>query len=147
MRAPMRTVVSSILAGVIALGAVAPAFADPPRRYDRDWHNNRHWARDRDWNRGHRRDRDWRDGRRNYRDGYRDARRDSRWDSRWDNHRWRKGDRWDRRDYRYVVVNDYRPYRDRYGYRLRAPRHGEYYVRDDRTGEILLIAAATGLVI
>src|SRR5690606_11745364 len=125
------------------LGVIARAFPNRPCGYARNCNNTPNRDRARDWTRVHRRARDWRDNRRNYRDGYRDARRDSRWD----NHRWRKGDRWDRRDYRYVVVNDYRPYRDRYGYRLRAPRHGEYYVRDDRTGEILLIAAATGLVI
>lgn len=134
----MRAIVSSVLAGVIALSAAAPAFAEPQRYgYDRNYDRGR--DRDRDWDRD-RRDHRWdRDDRRHYRDARRDHR--------WDNHRWRKGDRWDRRDHRYVVVRDYRDYRDRYGYRLRAPRYGEYYVRDDRTGEILLIAAATGLVI
>ncbi len=117
----MRAITSSILAGVIALSAAAPAFAEP-QRYGYDRRDDR---------------RDWRDDRR-----------DHRWDSRWDNNRrWNRGDRWDRRDTRYVVVNDYRRYRDYRGYHLRAPRYGEYYVRDHRTGDILLIAAATGLVL
>jgi len=121
----MRLIASTLLAGVMALGAVAPALADPPR-----YHNSR------DWND--------RDHRRDYRDDRRD---DRRWDDRRDHRRWYKGDRFDRRDTRYVYVRDYRDYRDYRGYRLRAPRYGEYYVRDDRTGEILLIAAATGLVL
>jgi Ni/Co efflux regulator RcnB len=124
----MRLIASTLLAGVMALGAVAPALADPPR-----------YQNSRDWNdRDHRRD--YRDDRRDDRRDYRDDRRHDRWDDR----RWHRGDRFDRRDTRYVYVRDYRDYR---GYRLRAPRYGEYYVRDDRTGEILLIAAATGLVL
>ncbi len=143
----MRVLVSSLLAGMIALSAAAPAFAEPQRYgYDRGYDR---WddRRDNRWER--------RDDRRNYKDGYRDGRRDDGryynnrgWDDRrWDNYRWRKGDRFDRRDYRYVVVTDYGRYRDRYGYPLRHPGRGHYYVRDDRTGEILLIAAATGLVL
>ena len=50
----MRLIASSMLAGLIAVSAVAPAFADQRR------------------GRGH--DRDWND--RDYRDGYRDGRRD-----------------------------------------------------------------------
>jgi len=136
----MRRIASALMAGVLALGAAAPAFADPPRRHDREWNDRR----DRDWDRDHRRDRDWRDDRRNYRDGYRDGRR-------YDNnyrYNWRRGDYFDRRvHYNYVVVNDYNRYRDYYGYPLRAPGRGHYYVRDDRTGDILLIAAATGLIV
>ncbi len=140
----MRLIASSLIAGVLALGAVSPALADPPRR---DWNDNRNHDRDRD--------RDWND--RDYRDGYKDARRDDRRDYRNDrgwydardrHHDWRRGDRFDRRvQNRYVVVNDYRGYRDHRGYRLQPPRRGEYYVRNDNTGEILLIAAATGLVL
>jgi len=60
-------------------------------------------------------------------------------DRRYDNHRrWSRGDRFDGRNY--VVVRDYR------GYRLPPPRRGEYYARTN-TGDILLIAAATGLVL
>ena len=62
----MRRIASALMAGVLALGAAAPAFADPPRRYDRDWNDRR----DRDWDRHDRRE--YRDDRRNYRDGYRD---------------------------------------------------------------------------
>ncbi|MEQ1609713.1 MAG: RcnB family protein [Hyphomonadaceae bacterium] len=136
----MRLIASSLMAGLIAFSSVAPAFADPPRR----GHDDRGRGHDRDWN-----DRD-------YRDGYRDARRDDRrqdrrdyrsrgrgwYDSRGDHHDWRRGDRFDdRRHTGYVVFNDY------HRYRLPPPRRGEYYYRDDRTGEILLIAAATGLVL
>lgn len=134
----MRRIASALLAGVIALGAAAPAFADPPRRYDRDWNDRR--DRDRDWDRHDRRDRDWRDDRRHYRDGYRDGRHNAR--------HWKRGDRFDRRvHYNYVVVNDYYRYRDHYGRYLGHPGRGHYYVRDNDTGEILLIAAATGLVL
>ena len=138
----MRRIASALMAGVLALGAAAPAFADPPRR---EWNDRRDHRRDRDWDRDHRRDRDWRDDRRHYRDGYRDARRD---DNRYYRNHWKRGDYFDRRVHtRYVVVNDYNNYYDSYGYRLRAPRYGERYYRDNDTGEILLIAAATGLVL
>ena len=131
----MRLLASSLMAGVIALGAVSPALADPPRGYNsRDYRDDRRDYRD-----------DRRDDRRDYRDDRRDDRRDWR-DNRRDHRRWHRGDRYDTR-VRYVVVNDYHHYRDHRGYRLRDPRRGEYYVRDDRTGEILLIAAATGLVL
>jgi Ni/Co efflux regulator RcnB len=133
----MRLIASSLIAGVLALGAVAPALADPPRHS-----NSRHNDRDRDWNdRG--RDRDWNDRRDRDRWNGRGW-----WDTRGDHHDWRRGDRFDRSYHtRYVVVNDYRNYRDHRGYRLNQPRRGEYYVRNNDTGEILLIAAATGLVL
>jgi Ni/Co efflux regulator RcnB len=133
----MRLFASTLMAGVIALGAVAPALADPPRNHkSRDWN-------DRDYRDGYRDAR--RDDRRDWRD---DRRRDSRWDDRRDHRRWHRGDRFDRRvHYNYVVVNDYNRYYDRRGYRLRDPGRGHYYVRDDRTGDILLVAAATGLIL
>ncbi len=142
----MRLIASTLMAGLIAASAVAPAFADPPRG-----HHDR--GRDRDRGRGH--DRDWND--RDYRDGYRDSRRDDRWDDRrhdryngrgWydtrgSHHDWRKGDYFRYRPSysSYVVINDY------YRYRLPPPRYGQHYYRDNDTGEILLIAAATGLVL
>jgi Ni/Co efflux regulator RcnB len=113
-----------MVAGAVALTAVGSAMADPPRRghYDNDRYERR-------------------DDRRDYR---RDDRRDDRrWDDRRDNRRhWNRGDRFDRHNTRYVVVrdNDYRRYR------LAPPRRGEYYARTD-TGDILLVAAATGLII
>jgi Ni/Co efflux regulator RcnB len=113
----MRLVVNSLVAGALALTAVGAAAADPPRGY-RDYDRG-HYDHDRRWDRHD--DRRWGD------------------DRRWDNHRrWSRGDRFDER--RYVVVRDYR------GYRLPPPRRGEYYARTD-TGDILLIAAATGLVL
>lgn len=139
----MRLIASSLMAGLIAFSSVAPAFADQRGRgHDRD-RDHRGRGHDRDWN-----DRD-------YRDGYRDSRRDDRrWDDRrdhrgyWDtrgNHRdWRRGDNfWNgrHRDSHYVVVTDY------HRHRLPPPRYGERYYRDNDTGEILLIAAATGLVL
>lgn len=137
----MRLITSSLMAGVLALGTVAPAFADPPRG-----HHDRGRGHDRD--RGHR---DWND--RDYRDGYRDGRHDDRrydnyrgrgwYDTRGSHHDWRKGDYFRYRPSysSFVVVHDYGRYR------LPPPRHGHYYYRDSRTGEILLVAAATGLVL
>ena len=134
----MRLIASSLMAGLIAVTAAAPAFAD---------------QRGRDHGRGH--DRGWND--RDYRDGYRDGRRDDRrdwrrddrrdhrgwYDSRGKHHHWKRGDYFSYRPHysNYVVVRDYNHYR------LPPPRHGQYYYRDDRTGEILLVAAATGLIL
>jgi Ni/Co efflux regulator RcnB len=148
----MRMFVRSLVAGVVALGVAAPAFADPPRhakaygydRHDRDdrrddrrdWRDDRRDDR-RDW-RDDRRDdrRDWRsdnrDDRYYYRNGYSDGRRDSRY--------WHKGDRFRPHYTRHVVVHDY------HRYRVPPPRHGHYYARTD-TGDLLLVAAATGLVL
>jgi Ni/Co efflux regulator RcnB len=120
----MRLFVNSLVAGALALTAVGAAAADPPRGYrdhDRRYEDDRRWDRhdDRRWDRYD--DRRWGD------------------DRRWHDHRrWSRGDRFDHRSY--VVVRDYR------GYRLPPPRRGEYYARTD-TGDILLIAAATGLVL
>ncbi len=129
----MRLIASTLLAGLIAATAVAPAFADQ---------RGRGRGHDRDWN-----DRDYRDG---YRDGRRDAwRRDDHrdrrgwYDSRGHHHRWKKGDYFSYRPHysNYVIVHDY------HRYRLPPPRHGHYYYRDQDTGEILLVAAATGLIL
>lgn len=139
----MRLVTSSLLAGLIAFSSVAPAFADQRGRGHGRGHDRHDDRRDRD-----RRDRDWND--RDYRDGYRDGRRydnNYRRDGYWENNYrrdWRKGDNfWNHRhrDNHYVVVNDY------HNYRLPPPRYGQRYYRDNDTGEILLIAAATGLVL
>ncbi len=134
----MRLIATSLAAGLIAFSAVAPAFADQRGR----GHGDR---------RGHDRDRyerDYRDGRRdNWRrdDHRRDDRRHNRgwYDSRGSHHYWKKGDYFSYRPHysSYVVVHDYNRYR------LPPPRHGQYYYRDSNTGEILLIAAATGLVL
>jgi Ni/Co efflux regulator RcnB len=129
----MRLIATSLAAGLIAFSAVAPAFADQRGR----GHGDR---------RGH--DRDYRDGRRDdwRRDNHRrDDRRHHRgwYDSRGAHHYWKKGDYFSYRPRQssYVVVHDYNRYR------LPPPRHGQYYYRDSNTGEILLIAAATGLVL
>ncbi len=122
-------------AGVLALAVTAPAFADPPRHargYDRGYERH-HDHRDYRDHRDRRDHRDWRDDRRHYSHGYNQGYRDVR-------HHWRKGDRFDRRNVRHVVVHDY------HRYHAPPPRHGQYYARTD-TGELLLIAAATGLVI
>lgn len=130
----MRLIASSLLAGLIAVSAVAPAFADQRGRgkhkndHGRDYRDDR--RRD-DWRRD-----DWRrDDRRDYRGG---------WYDNHNNHRyWSKGDYFRYRPSysNYYVVDDYR------SYRLPPPRHGQYYYRDRDTGDILLIAAATGLVL
>lgn len=133
----MRLITTSLAAGLIAISSIAPAFADPPGR----GHGGR--GHDRDWN-----DRDYRDG---YRDGRRDDwrrddhRRDNRgwYDGRGSHHYWGKGDYFSYRPHysNFVVVHDYNRYR------LPPPRYGHQYYRDARTGEILLVAAATGLVL
>jgi Ni/Co efflux regulator RcnB len=136
----MRLIASSLMAGLIAFSSVAPAFADQRGRGHNDRGHN---------DRGRDRDRDYRDNRRD------DRRDDRRWDDRRDHHRgywdtrgnnrdWRRGDNfWNgrHRESHYVVFNDYNRYR------LPPPRHGQRYYRDNDTGEILLIAAATGLVL
>ena len=126
----MRLIASSLLAGLIAVSAVAPAFADDHGR----GHGRKHYNNGRDWN-----DRD-------YRDGYRDSRRDDRrrgWSDDRGYHNWGRGDYFSYRPRHsnFIVVNDY------HRYRLPPPRHGQYYYRDHDTGEILLVAAATGLIL
>lgn len=120
----MRKLIASLMAGALAVTAAAPAFADPPRyQNSRDWNDHDRGRNDRDRDHDRYNGRGWNDNRGNH-------------------HNWSRGDRFDRRYYtNYRVVNDYRYYR------LPPPRRGEYYYRDDRTGEILLIAAATGLVL
>lgn len=131
----MRLFTKSLLASVLVFATAAPALAAPPyrpgpdHRYDR---SERHAYRDgrqdaRHWDRRHDRDR-----------GHWDR---GRWDRPyWDRHDyWRTGDRFDRRTH-YVVVNDY------HRYHLRPPPRGHYYYRTD-AGQILLVAAATGLII
>lgn len=144
----MRLIASSLLAGLIAVSAVAPAFADQRGRgkghghndrggHDRDYRDDRRrddYRRD-DWRRDdHRRD-DYRRDDNRYRGGW--------YDSRGDHRYWSKGDYFRYRPSysNYYVVDDYR------SYRLPPPRYGQHYYRDRDTGEILLIAAATGLVL
>jgi Ni/Co efflux regulator RcnB len=131
----MRAITASILAGVLVLGATAPAFADPPR-----------------YNNGRYSDRDYRDGRWDNRRDYRgnDWRRYNGkgwYDNRGKHHKWNKGDRFNHNHYNRFAVVDHHYYRDHRGYRLPPPRYGERYYRNNDTGEILLIAAATGLVL
>ncbi|MBD8695696.1 RcnB family protein [Stenotrophomonas sp. WHRI 8082] len=166
--------VAGAVASLLALGAVAPAFAD----------NDRH--------RGHDRDRrEWRDDRRDDRRDHRNDRRETRRDWRDD----RRHDRHDRREWRddrrhagyyrpappprVVYRPAYRPaygpaYRPAYGhgpgygwqvghryrdyyrgpiyvvndynsYHVRRPPRGHHWVRDDR-GNLLLVAIATGIL-
>ena len=119
----MRLFTKSLLASALVFAATAPALAAPPYNPGPD----------------HRYDRSERDA---YRDGRQDARRwDDRRDDRrdWNRNYWSRGDRFDRRAH-YVVVNAYRRYH------LRPPPRGHYYYRTD-AGQILLVAAATGLII
>lgn len=121
----MRFFTKPILAAVLAVttigaSAAAPAFADQPRYQQNQRYDNQRYDNQRYDN--HRNDRDWRDGHNN-----------------WNNH-FRRGDRFDTRRTHYVVVNDWRRYH------APAPRRGEYYVRADN-GDLLLVAAATGLVL
>ncbi len=137
----MRLIASSLLAGLIAFSSVAPAFADQRGRGNdrgRDRHDDR--GRDNDRDRGRDRDRNRHDDRRWDNNNHR-------YNGYWENNNrrdWRKGDNfWNHRhrNNHYVVVNDY------HNYRLPPPRYGQRYYRDNDTGEILLIAAATGLVL
>jgi Ni/Co efflux regulator RcnB len=54
-------------------------------------------------------------------------------------HVWHKGDRIRHDNHRFHEI-DYHPYR------YSAPPRGFHYVRDSNTGEILLVAIATGLI-
>lgn len=127
----MRLIASSLLAGLIAVSAVAPAFADQRGRGHKN--GNGH---------GYNNGRDYRDGRRDYRD---DRRNDHHrgWSDNRGYHSWSRGDYFSYRPRHsnFIVVNDYNRYR------LPPPRYGEYYYRDNNTGEILLVAAATGLIL
>lgn len=149
------------VASLLALGTVAPAFADNDRHRG---HDRREWRDDRrDHNRNDRREarRDWRDDRRHDRREWRDDRRDHR------HHHappprvvhrpaygpvyrpayraspgygWKVGHRY--RDYYrgpIYVVNDYN------SYHVRRPPRGHQWIRDDR-GNLLLVAIATGIL-
>ncbi|MBI1359720.1 MAG: hypothetical protein GC155_05480 [Alphaproteobacteria bacterium] len=116
----MRLLTKSLLASALALGVVSPALAAPPY----------HPGPDHYYDRGEREA---------YRDGRQDARRHEWRHDRRDYRHWRRGERFDRRGH-YVVVRDYRYYH------LRPPPRGHYYYRTD-AGQILLVAAATGLII
>ncbi len=150
-----RTVVGTV-AALLAVGTVAPAFADDhrhDRRHDRREHRDdrREWRDDR---------REWRDDRREWRDDRREARHDRRYYSPGYYHRpappprvvyrpaprpvygygWQRGHRY--RDYYrgpVYVVNDYGRYS------VRRPPHGHHWIRDDR-GNLLLVAIATGII-
>ncbi|HDS1533788.1 RcnB family protein [Stenotrophomonas maltophilia] len=148
-------VMAGAVASVLALGAVAPAFADNDHRRD---HDRREWREDR---------REWRQDRRDWERDRREARRDWERDRR-DWHRdhdryyrpapprvvyrpappppryggygWRVGSPY--RDYYrgpVYVVNDYPRYH------LRRPPYGHHWIRDDR-GNMLLVAIATGVI-
>ncbi len=131
----MRLIASSLMAGLIAVTAVAPAFADQRGRgHGRDHDRGRDRGYDRDHRDGYRGDR---------RDDHRDHRRGGWNDDRGRHHYWSQGDYYSYRPHHssFVVIQDYNRYR------LPPPRHGQHYYRDNNTGEILLIAAATGLVL
>jgi len=137
----MRLIASSLLAGLIAATSVAPAFAD---QRGRDHDRGRDRGHDRDYRDG-RRDDGWRRDDRRYDDRRHDDRRQQRgwYDNRGSQHYWSQGDNFSYRPQNssYVVVQDYNRYR------LPAPRNGQHYYRDSNTGDILLVAAATGLVL
>lgn len=158
----MRTFIKALIAGALALSLAVPALADPPRHsngrgydrgHDRDYRDHRRRG-DRGYQRGHN-DNHRYDSRRRYRD---DHRRDYRQHSRYRyappvyvapryappayyaprRHAWRPGG-YLPRNTRYHVIHDY------HRYRLAPPRYGHYYA--DVDGDILLIAAATGLIV
>lgn len=104
-------------------------------RNDRGYDRGRDYRDDRGYNRGRQEQSRGRRIEQAYRDELRYAPPRSRGNT------WYRGDRFDRRDTRFVIVRDYRQYR------LAPPRHGQHYYRDHRTGDVLLIASATGLII
>lgn len=144
-------IVAGAMASVLALGAVAPAFADNDHRDRREWREDRREDR-----REYRHD--VREARRDYERDRRDARRDWRHDHGYrpapppprvvyrpgyrpgPGYGWQVGHRY--RDYYrgpVYVVNDYPRYH------LRRPPYGHQWIRDDR-GNMLLVAIATGVI-
>ncbi|AWH20305.1 RcnB family protein [Stenotrophomonas sp. ZAC14D2_NAIMI4_6] len=142
-------IMAGAVASVLALGAVAPAFADNDHRDRREWREDR-----RDDRREYRHD--VREARRDYERDRRDARRDWRHDHGYrpapppprvvyrhgpgPGYGWQRGHRY--RDYYrgpIYVVNDYPRYH------LRRPPYGHHWIRDDR-GNMLLVAVATGII-
>ncbi|MER2178301.1 MAG: RcnB family protein [Stenotrophomonas maltophilia] len=149
----MNRFVVGAVASLLALGTVAPAFADDHRGRGHDRHE---WRDDR---RGDRHDRH---DRRHWRDDRREVRHDRRYDRGYD-HRgyyrpappprvvyrpgpgygsygWARGHRY--REYYggpVYVVNDYSRYS------VRRPPRDHHWIRDDR-GNLLLVAIATGII-
>lgn len=149
----MNRFVVGAVASLLALGTVAPAFADDHRGRG---HDRREWRDDRRDNRHDRHDRHDHHDRR-------EVRHDRRYDHRYDNrgyyrpgpppprvvHRpapgygsygWARGHRY--REYYggpVYVVNDYSRYS------VRRPPRDHQWIRDDR-GNLLLVAIATGII-
>ena len=145
-----RFVVGAV-AALLALGTVAPAFADNDHRGRGHDRHDRHDRRDDR--------RDYRHDRRDWRDDRREARHDRRY---YDNrgyyrpgpppprvvyrpapgygYGWTRGHRYNEY-YRgpVYVVNDYNRYS------VRRPPYGHHWIRDDR-GNLLLVAIATGII-
>jgi Ni/Co efflux regulator RcnB len=152
----MGPIFRTVIAGLITVTLAVPAFADPARYafsggVERHHRGDRHASHDHPYGVDYRYDRRERRGNRDgrssdYRYGpdhsydrderyaYRDGRRDERY-----SRHWRAGDRFDTRT-RYVVVRDYDHYH------LTPPRRGHYYAETE-AGDLLLVAAATGLVV
>jgi Ni/Co efflux regulator RcnB len=143
---------AALAAIVLALVGSAPAFAEPPHHrgssghHHSGHHNSGHHDRD-SHSRGHSDHRYSNDYVRNdwYRyDNYRyDRYSDYRgWDHRsYRSHRWSPGYYVPNHTH-YPRIHDYHGYR---GHHLPPPGRGQYYV--DVDGDILLIAAATGLIV
>ena len=163
----MRKLIHTLIAGALAFSLAAPALADPPRHsngrgyergHDRDYRDNRR-GDDRRYNNRRGDNRQFNNRRDDRRDHYRG---NQRYDQRRytsyryappvyvapryappayyapRRHVWRPGG-YLPRNTRYHVVNDY------HRYRLAPPRRGHYYA--DVDGDILLVAAATGLIV
>lgn len=143
-------VMAGAVASVLALGAVASAFADNDHRDRREWREDRReWRQDRrDWERDRREarrdwERDRRDWHRDHDRYYRPAPPPPRVVYRpayGPGYGWKVGHRY--RDYYrgpIYVVNDYPRYH------LRRPPYGHQWIRDDR-GNMLLVAIASGII-
>ncbi|MFI8717229.1 RcnB family protein [Stenotrophomonas sp. NPDC077464] len=158
----MNRIVVGTVASLLALGSIAPAFAD-------DHHGRGHDRREARDDRRERRDdrREWRDDRREWRDDRREARDDRRYHDNRHHYRpapprvvyrpappprvvyrpapgpgygWARGHRYNEY-YRgpVYVVNDYSRYS------VRRPPRGHHWIRDDR-GNLLLVAIASGII-
>jgi Ni/Co efflux regulator RcnB len=143
---PMNRIVVGTIAALLAVGTVAPAFADDHRGRG---HDRREWRDDR---------REWRDDRREWRDDRREARHDRRHHGGYyrpappprvvyrpvpvpvRSYGWQRGHRYSEY-YRgpVYVVNDYSRYS------VRRPPRDHHWIRDDR-GNLLLVAIATGII-
>jgi Ni/Co efflux regulator RcnB len=159
----MKRIATTALAALIAAGSLSTGVASAQSYRDRDVHDARREVREER--------RDVREERRELRDArgdLRQERRESRWDQRrhngyYANGRYYRGQppawAYQRGDYRPAyqswrrgerLPSYYRSHYREIDWRrahYRQPPRGYHYVRDDNTGEVLLVAIATGVIL